>query len=88
MRVQGSPEALQQMAEQIKRVIQQEVQTAQSLISAYQAAGSEWKDAKYQQLGEVIKQTVNAMKSPIPELENSIRKIKEMESALRAYLGD
>ena len=87
-KVQGSPEALNQMAAQIKRVIQQETQTAQALITAYKAAGSEWNDSKYQQLGSVINQAVSAIKAPISELETAVQKIKKMEQDFRAYLGN
>ena len=87
-KVQGSPEALNQMAAQIKRVIQQETQTAQALLTAYKAAGSEWNDSKYQQLGSVINQAVSAIKAPISELETAVQKIKKMEQDFRAYLGN
>ena len=87
-KVQGSPEALNQMASQIKRVIQQETQAAQALQSAYRAAGSEWNDSKYQQLGGVISQAVSAIKAPISELESAVQKIKKMEQDLRAYLDN
>lgn len=87
-KVQGSPEALNQMAAQIQRVIQQELQTAQVLQSAYRAAGSEWNDAKYQQLGTVINQVVSAIKTPISELESAVQKIKKLEKDLRAYLDN
>lgn len=87
-KVQGSPEALNQMASQIKRVIQQENQAAQALQTAYRAAGSEWNDSKYQQLGGVISQAVSAIKAPIAELEAAVTKIKKMEADLRAYLGN
>lgn len=87
-KVQGSPEALNQMAAQIRRVIQQETQTAQALQTAYKAAGSEWNDAKYQQLGGVINQAVSAIKAPLSELESAVQKIKKMEQDLRAYLGN
>lgn len=87
-KVQGSPEALNQMAAQIRKVIQQETQAAQALQTAYRAAGSEWNDSKYQQLGGVVSQAVSAIKAPIAELEAAIQKIKKMESDLRAYLGN
>lgn len=87
-RVQGSPEALNQMASQIKRVIQQETQTAQALQTAYKAAGSDWNDSKYQQLGSVVNQAVSAIKAPIAELESAVQKIKKMEQDLRNYLGN
>ena len=85
-RVQGSPEALNQMANQIKKVIQQETATAQALQTAYKAAGSEWNDAKYLQLGGVISQAVSAIRAPIAELESAVAKIKKMENDLRSYL--
>lgn len=86
-KVQGSPEALSQMASQIKRVIQQENQAAQALQTAYRSAGTEWNDQKYQQLGGVVSQAVSAIKAPIAELESAVAKIKKMEADLRAYLG-
>ena len=86
-KVQGSPEALNQMANQIRKVIQQETAAAQALQTAYKAAGSEWNDAKYQQLGGVVSQAVSAIKAPISELESAISKIKKMEADLREYLG-
>lgn len=86
-KVQGSPEALNQMANQIKKVIQQEMSAAQALQNAYKAAGSEWNDSKYQQLGSVISQAVNAIKAPISELESAVQKIKKMESDLSNYLS-
>lgn len=87
-RVQGSPEALNQMANQIRKVIQQETAAAQALQTAYRAAGSEWNDTKYQQLGTVVNQAVSAIKAPISELESAIQKIKKMEADLRNYLGN
>lgn len=86
-KVQGSPEALNQMANQIRNVIQQETAAAQALQTAYKVAGSEWNDAKYQQLGGVVSQAASALKAPISELESAISKIKKMEADLRAYLG-
>ena len=69
-KVQGSPEALNQMANQIRRVIQQETATAQALQSAYRAAGSEWNDAKYRELGSVVNQAVSAIQAPIADSKN------------------
>lgn len=86
-KVQGSPEALSQMASQIRRVIQQENAAAQALQTSYKAAGSEWNDSKYQQLGTIVNQTVSAIKQPMAELEAAIQKIKKMEQDLRAYLS-
>lgn len=86
-KVQGSPEALSQMANQIKKVIQQENAAAQALQQAYRSAGSEWNDAKYQQLGAVVNDAVTAIRQPIADLEAAIQKIKKMEQELRAYLA-
>ena len=86
-KVQGSPEALSQMANQIQRVIQQENAAAQALQQAYKSAGSEWNDSKYQQLGVVVNDAVSAIKQPIADLESAIQKIKKMEKELRAYLA-
>ena len=85
-KVQGSPEALAQMASQIQKVIQGLTQTAGSLDTAYRSAGSGWNDSKYQQLGEAVGQASKAMKAPIPDLTAAIQKIKKMEGDLRAYL--
>lgn len=87
-KVQGSPEALKQMASQINSVIQQERQVIQELQETYRAAGGEWNDFKYQQLGGVIDHAVHAIKTPIAELESAILKIKKLEKELRKNFGD
>jgi len=86
-RVQGSPEILAQIAEQIKKVIHGLEHTINSLSTAYRIAGNGWNDSKYIQLGEAVNQAIRAMKSPVPDLQVAIQKIKKMEADLLAYLA-
>lgn len=86
-RVQGSPEAIAAMAQRIKGVINTGNQAVAQLTSAYRAAGSDWNDNKYKELGDVVNQAVSAIKSPMAELESAISKLNRMEADLRHYLS-
>lgn len=54
--------------------------TAQHLQNSYQNAGSGWKDENYAKLGRIIEECIEALKKPIPDIENS-------EQTLNAMIG-
>lgn len=58
---------------------------AQKLQSDYRKAGQEWSDSKYQELGEIINSSVNALNSPKEELERCCLKIMDLAQAIREY---
>ena len=59
--------------------------SSQKLNSRYREAGERWRDNKYVQLGTIINDCSNAMKSPIDELFDCIAKLREIEKALVEY---
>jgi len=59
---------------------------ASKLQQRYQQAGAEWKDKKYEQLGGIVNECVGAMKGPIPEMQNCMNTLREIERLLTEYL--
>ena len=65
--------------------IQQFNQASKSLSSKYQAAGSNWKDAKYKQLGGSVNDCTTALNKPVKELEGCITKLNALLKAIEEY---
>lgn len=68
-----------------KQSIQQFNQASGSLSSKYQTAGSNWKDAKYQQLGGIVRDCTGALTKPVKELEGCITKLEALLAAIEQY---
>ena len=58
---------------------------AKKLDDRYNAAGQSWRDNKYKQLGDVVNDCTNAMRSPIDELFECVQKLREIEKRLAEY---
>lgn len=65
--------------------IQQFNNASANLNRQYQAAGSAWKDSKYQQLGGIVNDCTNALNKPIKDLEDCIRKLNDLQKAVGIY---
>lgn len=65
--------------------IQQYKQSAQALERKYQEAGCSWHDVKYKQLGGVVQECTTALKTPVKELEECVRKLNELLKAMEKY---
>ncbi|MBQ6603144.1 MAG: hypothetical protein IKG08_09415 [Eubacterium sp.] len=51
---------------------------AANLQSSYSNAGSGWSDENYAKLGRIVQECVDALKKPIPGIQDSERTINEM----------
>lgn len=56
--------------------------TAQSLQNSYKNASSGWKDENYAKLGGIIEECIEALKQPIPDIEDSMSTLNEMLSIM------
>lgn len=65
--------------------IQQYKQTAAYMEKQYREAGTNWRDAKYAQLGVVVNDCTTALKAPVAELEECLRKLNEILKAIERY---
>lgn len=65
--------------------IQQFEKASGDLSRKYQAAGSSWKDSKYQQLGGIVGDCTNALQKPIKQLEECITKLTALQKAISEY---
>ena len=52
--------------------------TVQELQRNYQDAGSGWRDDNYAKLGGIVDECIEALKKPIPDIEDSMNTINEM----------
>lgn len=55
------------------------------LSRKHQAAGSFWKDSKYQQLGGIVNECTGALNKPVKELEDCVRKLTALYKAVLEY---
>lgn len=60
-------------------------QASKALSTKYQAAGSQWRDAKYQQLGGVVNECTTALQRPVGELEACMTRLNALLKAIEAY---
>ena len=51
----------------------------------YQAAGSSWKDSKFQQLGGIVNDCTAALNKPVKELEDCLTKLGALQKAIAEY---
>lgn len=65
--------------------IQQFTKTSSDLNKKYQAAGSSWKDSKYQQLGGIVGECTSALSKPIKQLEDCVQKLTALQKAIAEY---
>ncbi len=56
-----------------------------SLQNQYRAAGSTWKDEKYQQLGRIVDECSGAMERPERELTETMNKLGKLLLAIERY---
>jgi len=59
--------------------------SAKKLENRYRDAGQGWRDKKYEQLGGIINDCSRALKSPIEELFECLKKLSEIEKVLLEY---
>lgn len=74
--------AARQVCEQIAREF---ADTRNSLKSKYQAAGTNWSDEKYADLGEIVKDCSGSLKSAIKDLDGCAAKLKKIERVIAEY---
>ena len=66
--------------------VSNELQTAsRKLTEQYNSAGSGWKDAKYRELGEIISECNAAIKSPVSQLADCYKSLKELDAIIAEY---
>ena len=68
-----------------QQTIQEFNKASSSLSRKYQAAGTTWKDSKYQQLGGIVSECTKALDNPVKELEMCIQKLTALQKAIAAY---
>lgn len=63
-----------------------ELQTAsRNLNQQYAAAGSGWKDSKYKELGEIVRECNEAMRNPVTQLGDCYKTLSELDKILEVY---
>ena len=68
--------------------VAKELQEAhKSLNTYYSSAGSGWADSKYREIGEIVKECMNAIKKPVAELNDCFKTLKQLDSILAEYEG-
>ena len=51
----------------------------------YMDAGATWKDSKYVQLGHIVDQCEQALRTPIKELEECVEQLQQMYRIMEEY---
>ncbi len=82
--VKADPTVLRQFASDIKRTISDLKRISQKLNSSSSNLG-EWNDSQSTQFVELVKKISKLVTNPCSELENCIRRIDKMASALEKY---
>lgn len=82
----ASPEAMDRMIQTITKFIEVQDGVINTLKSNYVDIGDEWDDQKYLELGEVIDESITAIKGSYATLSTSITKIQLLKSLLEEYL--
>jgi len=80
-----SVEAVNGAQKVCKEAIQDLNSAARKLDECYKAAGQNWKDEKYKQLGGIVNDCIRALRLPINELFECNGKLEEIEQVLRLY---
>lgn len=65
--------------------IQQFNKASDDLNKKYQAAGTSWKDSKYQQLGGIVHECTTALSKPIKQLEECVKSLTALQQAIAEY---
>ena len=65
--------------------IQQFNKASDDLNKKYQAAGTSWKDSKYQQLGGIVRECATALSNPIKQLEECVKSLAALQKAIAEY---
>lgn len=58
---------------------------SRKLKQQYDAAGSGWKDSKYKELGSIVTECLEAMKTPVIQLGDCHKTLGELDKILEAY---
>lgn len=78
-------EAVKRSIALCERSIQQYKDMLNRLKTSYVSAGTEWRDAKYRELGELLNECTGAFRLPLKELEESKAKLGELLKAMEEY---
>lgn len=68
-----------------RQSIQQFTKASSDLNKKHQAAGSSWKDSKYQQLGGIVDDCTSALSKPIKQLEECVQKLIALQKVIEEY---
>ena len=68
-----------------RQSIQQFNKASDDLNRKFQAAGTSWKDSKYQQLGGIVNECTRALSNPIKQLEECMTSLNALHKAIVEY---
>lgn len=68
-----------------RQSIQQLNKAADDLTKKYRAAGTSWKDSKYQQLGGIVSECTHALSNPVKQLEECLTALNALHKAVVEY---
>ena len=85
--INTSPEAMDRMINNLTRFNSNLQALMAALKSDYNAVGLEWQDSKYDELGEVLNDAAQSLKSSSESLETTISDIQRLKSKLEEYLS-
>lgn len=58
---------------------------SKDMLRTYEEAGSGWSDAKYKEVGEIVKQCNEAMKAPISQLSSCYKTLETLSKIIEIY---
>lgn len=86
-RGQQAVEAMNDMVRSLVRILEEQNELCESLVSNYEAVRSEWNDEKCDQLGDVIHDIVVQMRAPYAEIHACMTRIQLLRGAFEDYLN-
>ncbi len=85
--INTSPEAMDRMINNLTRFNSNLQALMAALKSDYNAVGLEWQDPRYNELGEVLNDAAQSLKSSSESLETTVHDIQRLKSKLEEYLS-
>jgi hypothetical protein len=78
-------EAVDKASSLCNQSIQSLESASEKLRQKYEMAGAQWKDNKYQQLGQIIHECREALGKPVDQLKSCITTLGKLRNEIVAY---
>lgn len=85
MSIKVSPEIIEQLSNEIKKVISEIEEMQSDIKSGVKNLDTGWNDSKAREFKDIMKDLVNLMDDPKGILEQTLPKLKELKSSLEEY---